>query len=258
MPINYTAKWEPLDGSTPLQFTDPYGIEEWGEDKFSYRIPTAETPGDGEASADGSLEPRIVSVAGLLTGIDADEFAARWDTLTKALSNGGQGRLYKSTERFLVCRVVSVPRPADDGIENTRWEAVFRASDPLYYDSTVTNQSLATSGSTSFTVGGTYFAIPSVVLNVSAAPANSSITVTVGVGGIDTVFILRPTGTGVHTIDSNAGTVLRVTTDRIADFSGSFLDAGIGTGSVTFTLALSGGATLSSASVQYRKRYIGA
>lgn len=259
MPIDYTAKWQALDGSAAFLFSDPYGIEFWEGDKLSYRIPSADTPGDGEYAGDGSAEARNVTMGGLLTGDTPEEFLARMDALTAALRGGVFGKLYKSADRFLYCRAFSFGRERDDGIENTRWEATFRASDPFYYDEVVSSQALAVSGATAaFAIGGTYPAIPTTVLTVSAAPANSSLVVAVTSAGVTTTFTLRPSATGVYTIDHAAGTVLLAAADKIADFSGAFLDLGIGPGDAAITITPAGGATLSSASLQWRKRYVAA
>ncbi len=260
MAIDYTARWEPSDGSPVFTFTEPYTIEYWGDpDKLGYRIPTADAFADGEYSVPGTAEPRVIGIGGLLQAPDADTLQAYWDTLNAGVVGGVVGKLYKNADRYLTCQLSAVQRGRDDGLEYTDWQMLFRASDPMYQSTTLFTQALASGGgSTAITPGGTRRAIPGITLVVSAAPVGSTITVTSFLGGLATdSFMLAPTATGTVQVDCANGLCSRGGVDCTGEFSGSFL-SGIGPGPGSISLTLAGGATLSSASAIYRQRFAGA
>lgn len=265
MATDYEAKWV-VANNPPFLFHDPYGIEYFGDpDRMSFHIPKSDQLAEGEASGDGLPEPRNLIIGGLLEGADEEEFAERMDVLTRSVRGGIEGRLYKNSERYLNCRQVYFERGRDQGLTHCEWEMVFRASDPFYYSEEVFSQELNTSGNTALSdIGGTYDAIPVIVLTVSNVGATPSppfyadggkITLTWGEGGVETSFSLRPSATGSYTVDSVKGAVLMGSTDKVRDFSGAFVE-GIGPGTAIVNIQSINGAAISYATIQWRRRYV--
>jgi phage-related protein len=246
-------------GSNVYTFSDtsPTEYRQWEEDELRFTVPSAETPGtDGEYQADGSAEARMVTLPGHLQGDDPDDLRDKWDALVTALTGGGphsaEAKVYRHSDRYIAGRVVMVKRDSDEGFNFLEWTLGLRCADPFYYADSTETVALATGGgATSLTVIGGYAPLPVFTLEVSHQG-----TVQVSHGGHS--FTLTLTSTGTYLVDCALGVVVKDDTDDAIDtFSGEFFDEGLILGATSITIALSDGATLSDASVEYRPRWAG-
>jgi phage-related protein len=245
-----------IRGGSTFNFSDPYDLEKWGEEEFVRNPQAAETPGsDGEWQGGSTASARLLTLPGILIGSDYSDLRTKFDTLLAALDgemNGPELTVYKHSDRYIKGRLAYLRRDEDNGLDYLLWTLGLRCADPFWYDNTADSFTFgATTVATAITPGGTYPTLPTITFVVSNPGTITVVYAATGEG-----FAITPLANGSYVIDCAAGTVIKDgTTDVISIFTGSFLESGLLPSASTITMTLSGGATVSSKTASWRKRY---
>lgn len=229
----------------------------------SGRIGSAATPSkSGEYAGKRFLASRQVKISGVLVAPTYDELQTKWSRMCAGHDFISPQPLFCGLEnRFLYATTNSLD-DTSRGVEAIEYDVTYQASDPFFYS--VSEQNISVSNPTTFAIStnGNTNALPKITVNISAAPAGSTITLT----NLTTneSFTLAPTTTNPITVDSRLETVtttqIPFVYDQMGVFSGRFLSL---KGGVLFTdatsslqLSTTGGAAVSSLSIQFRDRFI--
>lgn len=245
-----------IRGGSTFLFDDPHELERWGEEGIDRNVVSAETPGaDGEYQGGSTAGARLLTLPGILIGDDPDDLRDKFDELLGALDGemgGPELTVYKHSDRYIMGRLNFLRRDEDQGLSNLLWTLGLRCADPFWYENTADSINFGATGvATAITPGGTYPALPTITFVVTNPG-----TITVSYAGTGESFVITPTANGTYVIDCAAGTVIKDgTTDVISIFSGSFLEGGLLPPASTIMHTLSGGATVSTKTVGWRKRY---
>jgi hypothetical protein len=210
----------------------------------------SDTAGRAGGYAGGGVRaPATMTVKGLLKG--GGSIISRWRQFLTAHDAGDAQQLQFDYfgSRFRYAEVESVMEVGGTGYPSDRlWEVIFAMEDPFWYSTTLNSaDTLSVGSATSLTNNGSASAAPSTTLVVSGYTAGCQVVVTHDGGQ----FILIPNGTGTYVIDSRTGGIAK---GGAAFYGWDGVLPSILPGSTTMTVAVTGGATLSSATVQWRDR----
>jgi hypothetical protein len=219
---------------------------------YSSRISSAETPSrpGGYAGQQFAAE-RKISLTGTLTASSYSALQTAWSDLLAANDVSVPAQLVVRDNWYYLATCESIADSERD-VTSIQYDATYVCADPVAFSTTLSTPTLPTTGGTITSVAGNKPALPALTLTVSAAPASSYLTVTNTTTSES--FVLFPDATGVFVIDSLAESCKVGTTDKMACFQGRFIS--LRPGSNTLTIATSGGAALSAASINYRARAI--
>jgi len=247
----------------PTYFVNTYGPYTFGSGEIAtvqaspeYKERASVPAGKGGRYSAGSLFVCLhLAFEGVVVGSDTTDpgtTRSAWDTIAALFAPGGAKQLYVDSDRYCNAEPTSFAEAKAWNAQAARYfSATLTANDdPPWWSITTTSQTLATSGATTFSVLGSGKADPIISLTVSAAPANSLITITDAAGNS---CAIAPDGTGTFVLDTFADTVIKSSVDKYALLTGELLR--LTAGSNTLTITLSGGATLSAASLTYQARY---
>lgn len=263
MSADYLSKWvyTRKNASTgaleevTFAFSSPFEIAKWDSEETKLRIPSTANPnGDGEFAEDAFLEPRFVSVRGLLVddSDDMDALRDNFDQLVGAAFGGGRvGKLYKSGDRFLVCRCTGISRDEDDSLAAINWSLGFKASEvPAWQSNSLTTVTLPQAGGlTTATISGVLPTPPRFTFAVSTA---GFINVSHTASGLSFALDAK---VGTYIVDCAEGTVTKDGSDALADLLGALFELEPGAGQ-RITITFSSGAALSAdATMTYRARW---
>lgn len=132
------------------------------------------------------------------------------------------------------------------------YDAAFLCPSGLEYSAGSTTAALA-AGANNLTSAGTWAAAPVVTINVTAAPAGGTLTLTRGDGKF---WTLRPAQLGAWTLDAFAEAVTAPDgSDGWASLAPGSQLLGLAPGTNTLTLAAAGGASAGAASISWQERY---
>jgi hypothetical protein len=221
-----------------------------------YKERVSTPAGKGGRYSAGSLFVCLhLQVEGNVVGSDTTDPAttrSAWDNIAALFAPGLAKQLFIDSDRYCNAEPTSFAEAKAWNAQTARYySATLTANDdPPWFSTTTTSQTLATSGATTFSALGTGPADPVITLVVSAAPAGSLITITDASGN---ECAISPDSTGTFILDSYADTILKSGVDKYALLTGELLR--LLAGSNTLTISLSGGATLSAASLTYQARY---
>ena len=219
---------------------------------YSARIGSADTPGrSGGYPGSQFAAVRKISLTGTVTASSYAALDAAFSDLCAAHDVSAPAPLICRADGFYYLATVESFADSERDVSSIKYDSTYQCADPIAFSSTLYAPSLTTTGGT-FTVLGNKPALSALTLTVSAAPTSSYVSVTNSTTGES--FILFPDAAGAFVIDSLAEKVTVGTTDKIACFQGRFIS--LKPGSNTLTIAVSGGATVSAASISYRARAI--
>lgn len=202
---------------------------------------------------------RIVSISGVVVGATRTDINNAWDALNGALAEGLPRKLSGITPgRHYWAEFDGLDTSRDDGWGAIEYSADFFLADPFEYEDAEQSVDVLGGSPVACFAGGTAPAAPLLSLSVSAAPGGGQITATNATTG--QVFVLKPTTTGVHTIDARTGRIRRemsppggITVPATGRGSGQLLR--LDPGSNAITVATSGGTTITAATLSWHNRW---
>lgn len=241
-------------------YADPYQLSKIDEDEQNYRVFAGETPdaaGEYQEDGTGIEDPRIVSWQGVINAADPTTLRDYWDTFVAAHQGGTPVRFYKHSDRFIEGHLTGFRQQEYNALPQIEWKIGLRCGDPFWNSDDLFSSSLTVNGTAQVTAGGNRRARPVTSLTFTA-PGTAQVRVA-GTGQSMTV-VARQAGT--YTLDSLAGiagqpgAALRGTTDVYTDLYEQFVE--LPSSQTAVTVNVSGGGTVTAASMQWRKRYGGA
>ncbi len=245
-----------------------YAAGQIGELDRSYTFrPRVATPANygGQYDAGPLFDTLAYAISGRITATNlaqadpsqSDSFRAAWRSAVAAHTLGTKGQFKIDSDCYANMTVQSISTSDwTHGMPTMRWSAVLvsREDPPIWATATTTVTGLTYAGSpNALTIAGDGPCDPIITLVVTAAPGGGLITI-VDVDG--NTFTLAPNETGTYIINSVLRTVTRSGVSKSSLRTGRYPRLKSGTNSLTITLT--GGATLSAASLDYQPRYYAA
>lgn len=235
-------------------------------DSPMWKAPTADTPGvDFTFTERGRLESRRLEIEGLLSAADPESLRTAKDAFKAAHGSFTPAAFTLWTDRY--CWGL-LDGPLQDVLDNHRWwqwEAALFCGDGFLYSTTESSQALTVGAPTTVTAGGSAYATPYIEFTLSAAPSGGQVTITNATTSEQ--FICHSTLTGLHTLYcgpncTNDYAVNFARKDRLWHATEGqatrYMDGvnpRLKVGANSITIAATGGATVSSATVKWRNRY---
>lgn len=220
----------------------------------SAKMRTSDTPGlPGDFTQGGLAGARRVKLSGILVAEPADDLDALWDDFEAAHTEGLPEKLYIGRDdRYLLAEVESARDvDAESVIGAIPWEIGFKASDPLYWAEDESADSLPGT----ITSAGNAPAVPLIELVFSSVGVNAVCTITNTTTGVATIFRVDAAVTD-YEVDSAARQIRSVAG---ADYTNLLVSPGLFVnlvpGANVFTVAVTGGAVISSADITWRDRW---
>lgn len=260
------------DSGADFPYTGAYELVRDGlEEDARIQIGEEETPfTDGSYMApSGYYAPRLLTATFDLDSADATltSLNDRIDTLLSAHPKGAAGRLYRKVyeggstlwNRYLPVRVVGYLRGPMPGMPyGQRISILFKSWMPGWQEDTITGLTLPRSvslvnGANAITPGGQERALPTWTINFSAITGTPVLSFTESVEG--RAFSIAPTATGTVILDLTSGEPIftRSGTDILSELSGDPFN--LAPSAHTITRALTGTATITTCTLEYRRRY---
>jgi hypothetical protein len=208
----------------------------------------------GQGSVDSLLSAKRVSIQGIVNYTSLALRDAGWEAIKAGLPVGPQRALVVSSAtpaRYFEARVEQLTRSLNPQFPfRLVYDATFFVGSGVALASSLTTQTLTTSGGTVSSVGGTEPALPTIEISLSTA---GSIVITNST--TNEAISLTATATGTIYLDSAAETITRVGNDVSSEWTaGQFLSFAAGVAN-TLSIATSGDAVVSGLAISYRARW---
>jgi hypothetical protein len=246
----------------PTFFVNSFGAYSFGNNlakittTANWRDRTAERPNRGGKFSAGPIFSSLSCVLdGVLTGASSSPQDMRdaIDALAAAFALGKSAQLKIDDDRYLNVEVRSFGYAEGwKGLPYLPWTASLESYDdpPIWDVASTSVSSLLTDGSANnFTCAGSGTAQPIITIAFSAAPSGSTCTITDQLGN---QFVISPDAATTFVVDSTQETVTVGGVDKSSVCTGVFPLCPAGANDLT--IVLSGGATVSSASLSYQAR----
>lgn len=231
-------------------------VEEWRDQlEVGARVVTP-ARGDRSAAIDAYLQPRVVSLSGMIMN---STWSTR-DQLRDAVSafayahGPGHKALYRDTDRYVTAQVRSLTLGEDVGLLACPWRCEFLAADPYWYSSTESSDTWASplSGTTrSVTTAGLATSPPKLTVTVGAA--GGTLNLTMVNAGKSWNFQGTVSAGDVIIIDHSAETVTRAGSSVMSLWSGTFWTLAPGANTLEITYS---GPSIASVVTAWRDRWL--
>lgn len=260
MPDLIPIKWEyaaipggPINRT--FQFAGAFAPETIDPGAMEARIASANAgAGDGDFDEEGRYDSRLIVMTGKIVGdcATADAFADarnKWGQLGRALLRGQRGRLWRYSDRYYNCQIKTLKADTpDDGLPWKPWTAVFRAADPYLWEDTLQGPTALPTADGSFALdtGCSGTCLPIFRINLTHAG-------TVALSHAGQTLTLEMTTTGLYVIDCGAARAGGPMGDATVFVGGNWME--LYPSATTLDVDYSGGATVSSITVEYYRRW---
>lgn len=236
-------------------FSGVFAPESIDSGQLDSRIATANAgAGDGDFDEEGRDDARIISLAGKFSGdcTTADPYAdarGKYDQLGRALLRGQRGKLWRYSDRYYKCQIKSrkLDEP-DNGLDWKPWSATFRAADPYLWGANLVGPTALPTANGTFAIDTACSATCLPIFRINLTHAG---TVTLSHAG--QTLILTTTTTGLYIIDCEAARAGGPMGDATVFVGGEWME--LYPSATTLDVAYSGGATVSSITVEYYQRW---
>lgn len=216
------------------------------------RIATADTPSRSGGYAGRRYSgTRGVTVTGVLTVGVGQSIDDAWSSLCAAHDVLVPSQLIIRDGWYLLALPENLSE-SDRSTASLSYEATYRAFSPYFLCTTPSAPAISTTGG-SFTVGGSAPARPILTLLVNAVATGNAITVVNTTTG--ETLVLAPDAAGTWNIDCLAEAITLGGADRTDAMQGQYLSLAPNV-SNTLSIACTGGASLSAASISFRARSV--